>query len=397
MSVCVPAGFQLAGIHCGIKPDASREDLTLIYAERPAVAAAVYTQNVVVAAPVVVDRPRTPCANLRAVVVNSGNANACTGARGLQDARDMARLAAEACGAADGQSLVMSTGVIGTYLPMPKITAGIPVAAAKLGTNAESLLSAARGITTTDKSHKVAGRVAGLPAGDAQITGIAKGAGMIGPNMATMLCILMTDAALQPLTAQRMLQAAVDESFNCISVEGHTSTNDTVLLLASGKAHGRPLGETDLPALQLTLNEVCIELATMIPDDGEGASHLIAIEVRGCATREDAQRIARTVANSNLVKTGIAGADPNWGRIVSAAGYAGVEFDPDGLSLSLNGTCVFRQGGPVDFDAHSVSESIRCQRETRVELTFREGSASARFWTSDLTDAYVRFNADYTT
>jgi glutamate N-acetyltransferase/amino-acid N-acetyltransferase len=315
----------------------------------------------------------------------------------VRDAEEMARLAAVACGTEEGPSLVMSTGVIGSYLPMDKIAAGITNAAAKLGSDAESLLAAARGITTTDKSHKVAGRRVALTKGDVQITGFAKGAGMIGPNMATMLCILLTDAALTPPAAQRMLERAVDESFNCISVEGHTSTNDTVLLLSSGLAHEQTLGESDSATFEMALDDVCVELAKMIPDDGEGASHLIEIRVTGCATREDARRIARTVANSNLVKTGIAGADPNWGRIVSAAGYAGVDFDPQSLRLALNGTQVFQNGGPVDFDAGRVSDSLRQQRLALIELQFREGTAEARFWASDLTEAYVRFNADYTT
>jgi glutamate N-acetyltransferase/amino-acid N-acetyltransferase len=396
MLPCIPQGFRVAGVHCGIKQDSSKEDLTLIVADAPCAAAAVYTQNVVVAAPVVFNRRYTPCDNLRVVVVNSGNANSCTGKQGLQDAEEMARKAAETCGPPVGQSLVMSTGIIGTHLPMAKISAGIQHAASQLADDENALRAAAQGIMTTDKSHKIAGRELAFGQHALQITGIAKGAGMIGPNMATMLAIIMTDALLTPASSQRALQKAVDVSFNCISVEGHTSTNDSVLLLASGQASTEPLGPAEEEVFQSGLEEVCIELAKMIPDDGEGASHLVTVNVRGCTTREDAHRIARSVANSNLVKTGVAGADPNWGRIVSAAGYAGVSFNPDRLRLWMNGTLVFQDGGPVPFDERALSDSLRQQRETQLDLEFQEGEAQVRFWASDLTEDYVRFNSDYT-
>ena len=393
----IPAGFRMSGVHCGIKQDASKEDLTLIVTARPAVAAAVYTENLIVAAPVVLDRQRTPTDRLRVVVVNSGNANACTGQRGFRDAQEMARLGAQVCGAPAEQALVMSTGIIGHFLPLDKIAQGVRDAAARLGSDPASLLAAARGITTTDKSHKVAGRVLTLGGQEVRIVGMAKGAGMIGPRMATMLAIVMTDACLTPAAAQDCLRAAADRSFNCISVEGHTSTNDTLLLMASGAPSSPPLEGIERSQFQAALEDVCIELARMIPDDGEGASHLITIDVRGCATREDACRIAKTVANSALVKAGIAGADPNWGRIVSAAGYAGVPFDPSCVSLALNGIPVFQDGAPVPFDAAAVSQSIADHRETRIDLQFGEGDAGIRFWTSDLTVDYVRFNSFYTT
>jgi glutamate N-acetyltransferase/amino-acid N-acetyltransferase len=226
---------------------------------------------------------------------------------------------------------------------------------------------------------------------------MCKGAGMIGPKMATMLCVVTTDAALAPQTAQVALVAAVEDSFNCISVEGHMSTNDTVLLLCSGAAKVEPLSGNDLVKFQVALNELCVELAKQIPDDGEGASHLITVDVRGCKTREDARKIARTIADSALVKTAIAGGDPNWGRIVSGAGYAGVPFDPTGVDLSINGFRLYERGAPVAFDPKTVSTSIKGARETKIELTLREGPGAIRFWTSDLNAEYVRFNADYTT
>lgn len=393
----LPSGFHFSGVHCGIKSNAEKEDLTLIKCLKPAVAAGVYTQNLMYAAPVALDRERTPGDQFRAVVVNSGNANACTGQRGLDDAREMGRLAAEICQGTPGQALVMSTGIIGRFLPMPKVAAGIQRAADTLSDSEAAFLAAARGITTTDKSPKLAGRSVRI--GDAQIhvAGMCKGAGMIGPNMATMLGLVLTDARLTPATAQAALSAAVDASFNCISVEGHTSTNDTVLLLASGDATQQPLTPNELPLFQAQLTETCIELARQIPADGEGASHLINLEVRGARDRESARQIARTVANSTLVKAGIAGADPNWGRVVSAAGYAGVPLDPARVCLSINGIEVYRHGMPTAFDAAAASASIRNQHETFLVLDLGEGSASIRFWTSDLTVDYVRFNSEYTT
>jgi glutamate N-acetyltransferase/amino-acid N-acetyltransferase len=397
MTVHLPLGFRFAGVHAGIKRNPNKEDLTLVHCPAGAVAAGVYTTNLVFAAPVALDRERTPAADIRVVCVNSGNANACTGERGLADAREMARLAAEAVGASEHQSLVMSTGVIGHFLPMEKIAAGVTSAAGRLAADEAAFTAAARGILTTDKGMKVASRSLQLGGATIRLAGMCKGAGMIGPHMATMLCVLTTDAALTPETAQASLKSAANDSFNCISVEGHMSTNDTVVLLASGAAAKQPLTGSDLAAFQTALNEICIELARQIPDDGEGASHLITIDVRGCKTRDDARRIARTVADSALVKTAIAGGDPNWGRIVSAAGYAGVPFDPAGVDLSVNGFSLYERGGPVPFDARTVSTAIKSSRETNIVLTLREGTAALRFWTSDLNVEYVRFNADYTT
>jgi glutamate N-acetyltransferase/amino-acid N-acetyltransferase len=397
MAVCVPKGYLLAGVHCKIKRDRHKRDLTLVKSETPAAAAGVYTQNLVYAAPVALDRSRTPSDRMRAVVICSGVANACTGERGLRDAEEMARLAAVACGAEPEQALVLSTGVIGAFLPMDRITHGISDAASKLGRSESSLVAAARGMLTTDTIHKLAGRTLNIGGRDIQITGMAKGAAMMGPNMATMLALVMTDAAMTPAAAQAALTAAANESFNCMSVDGHMSTNDTVLLLANGAAGGEPLVGDDLAAFQTALDQVCVELAKAIAGDGEGATHLVTIDITGCADRQKALEIAKTVANSPLVKTALHGADPNWGRIVSAAGYAGVPFDPKGVSLWLNGFLLYQKGAPVEFDGKEVSESIRDNRDTLVQLEFSEGTAARRFWTADLTAEYVRLNADYHT
>ena len=220
---------------------------------------------------------------------------------------------------------------------------------------------------------------------------------MIGPNMATMLAVILTDAALDAATAQEILRGVVDETFNCISVDGHMSTNDTVLLLANGAAGGLPLAGADLKTFRDALSETCGELARAIPSDGEGATHLITLDVTGCATTQAARQIARTVADSPLVKTAIAGGDPNWGRIVSAAGYSGIEFNPGAVDLEINGFLLYERGAPAAFDTAQVSASIRENRETHVVLRLAEGNASVRFWTTDLTAEYVRLNTDYFT
>jgi glutamate N-acetyltransferase/amino-acid N-acetyltransferase len=393
----IPRGFKFAGVHAGIKRNPSKEDVTLIVADSPAVAAGVYTQNLVYAAPVAYDRARTPSDRIRCVVVNSGNANACTGERGLSDAHEMARLAEDACGAGADQALVMSTGIIGEFLPMEKIAKGITACAHKLGADEAAYLSAARGILTTDKGVKAVSRAVQVAGQEVRLAGMAKGAGMIGPRMATLLGVLLTDAKLTVADAQAALSDAIADSFNCISVEGHMSTNDTVLLLASGAAGGAALAGNDLAAFRTALKETAIELAKMVPDDGEGATHLMVIDVVGAKTRNDAHRIARTIADSALVKTAIHGGDPNWGRIVSAAGYAGVPFNPAGVDLTVNGHPLYANGAPVKFDAATVSQSMQSQRETNIVLSLTEGDAKVRFWSSDLTVEYVKFNADYHT
>lgn len=393
----IPTGFRLSGVHCGTKSNPQKPDLSLIVSDSPSVAAGVYTQNVVFAAPVAFDRARTPADGIRLVVANSGNANSCTGERGDRDCAEMARQACEACGVPADTALVLSTGLIGEFLPMEKIAAGIRAAADQLERSDEALIAAAKGILTTDTVPKLSARTLDVEGTPVQITGIAKGAAMIGPRMATMLAVILTDATLASSVAQEALGEAVDESFNSISVEGHASTNDTVLLLANGSAGAAALADETLTKFRTDLVEVCQDLARAIVADGEGASHLITIDVAGCASRADAHRIAKTVAESALVKTAIAGADPNWGRIVSAAGYAGVPFDPNRVRLELNGTLLYDRGAPVDFDAAEVSASIRENRETTISLRFSEGDGHVQFWTTDLTEEYVRLNADYHT
>ncbi len=397
MDISIPAGFQWSAVHCGIKQDASVDDYVLVRCLPQTVAAGVYTRNRVFAAPVAWDRSRTPTADIRAVVVNSGNANACTGDQGWQDVQAMASSAAEACDATADQVLVMSTGIIGEFLPMQKILPAAGQAEEALGDDKDAFMAAARGILTTDQGPKVASTTVEIDGQTVHLAGMAKGAGMIGPNMATMLAMVMTDAALEPADAQAALSQAIERSFNCISVEGHTSTNDTVLLLASGASGGSPLAGTALEAFSRALQSVCVDLAKQIPADGEGASHLITIDVQGAASVEDARQIAQTIANSNLVKAGVAGADPNWGRIISAVGYAGVEINPDRVRVAMNGFDLYQDGAPVPFDVAEVSASIAGSAETSIVVAMENGEAKARFWTSDLTADYVRFNSEFHT
>jgi len=393
----LPKGFRVAGAHAGLKRNPTREDISLVVSDLPATAAGVYTTNLVFAAPVAFDRARTPGTGFRAVAINSGNANACTGTRGLDDAAAMAGAAAAALAVPEAGVLVLSTGIIGEFLPLGKIKAGIEVVAGRLGTDADAVVTAARGMMTTDTRPKLSGSSFQAAGVAHTLFGMAKGAAMVGPRMATMLGVILTDAALAPADAQRLLGEATEQTFNCVSVDGHTSTNDTVLLLANGAAGGTPLTGEGLEAFGRALVDACEALAREIADDGEGATHVLRVEVSGCRTRDDARQIARTVADSPLVKTAIHGADPNWGRIVSAAGYSGVAFDPDKLVLRLNGTLLFEHGQPVPFDADRVSESIKAARETLIELAVHAGPASIRFYSSDLTAEYVHLNADYHT
>ncbi len=312
----------------------------------------------------------------------------------------MTELAAQALGIKDAESvLVMSTGVIGRFLPMEKIEKGILDASQKLGTTMSHFHDAVDGISTTDAFRKLTTRHVDLGShGQYSIAGMAKGAGMIGPKMATMLGIVVTDAPLTQSQARQLLQQAVDRSFNCISVEGHMSTNDTVVLLSSGIGLGKPpLNAEGEKAFAAQLESMCIQLAKQIPEDGEGATHLIEIQVEGAASPSDADTIARSVALSNLVKTAITGGDPNWGRIVSAVGYAGVPIETEHLALKLNGFDLFDRGEPLAFDAKAVSHAIKEKKDTLIQLKVGTGPGKASHWTTDLNCEYVRFNSEYTT
>jgi glutamate N-acetyltransferase/amino-acid N-acetyltransferase len=388
-------GYRFAGIHAGIRPDPDRLDLSLVTSDRPAAAAGVFTQNRVVAAPVQVCRARLPTADARGFVTCSGNANACTGSRGLADAHRMAAVAAEAVGCRPEQMLVCSTGVIGRHLPMPAVEAGIHQAAGQLAPAADAFARAAQAILTTDTRVKISSQVVNLDDGAVRLTGFAKGAAMIGPNLATMLAFVLTDAAVAPEDLAVVARQATAQTFNCISVEGHTSTNDTVLLFANGA--GPPLKGDPLARWAYATTAVCAELARAIAADAEGATHVITIHVDGLRDDDEARRVAKAVAESALVKTAIFGADPNWGRIVSAAGYAGVDFKEEQLSLWLGDMLLYQRGMPQPFDGRTAQAYLKGNREILLRLSFTLGTGRCTYWTCDLSYDYIRLNADYTT
>jgi glutamate N-acetyltransferase / amino-acid N-acetyltransferase len=393
-------GFRYAGLHCGIRPDPQRRDLALIVSDMPAAAAGVFTQNRVRAAPVRVCQERLPSAEMRGVVICSGNANACTGRRGLADARTMTELAARGLGCRAEQMLVCSTGVIGRQLPMPQIESGVHAAVAQLADTSAAFENLARAILTTDTRIKVATREINLDGATIRLTGVAKGAAMIGPNMATMLAFVCTDAAVSPEDLAALARRGADQTFNCVSVEGHTSTNDSLLLLANGASQtdrSVALQGEALTRFGAAVTDVCGELAKAIASDAEGATHLVTIEVEGLRDDREAHRVAKTIAESALVKTAIHGADPNWGRIVSAAGYAGVEFEEEHLSLWLGDLLLYHAGTPQPFDPATASAYLKREQHVHLRLRFTLGPGRCTFWTCDLTQEYIRLNAEYTT
>jgi glutamate N-acetyltransferase/amino-acid N-acetyltransferase len=398
-SAQLPSGFLASGSTCGIKVS-GKSDLALFVSDRDATAAGVFTTNRVCGAPVIVSRQRVPSTIARAVIVNSGNSNAATGEPGIENAKQMTSVLAEQLGCAAASVLVCSTGVIGVPMPMPTILNGIPQAVRSLGSSDQHLLDAATAMMTTDTFAKVTSIDVAVAGGTVRVSGVCKGAAMIAPNMATMLSVVMTDAQMTVEQCESALRFGVDRTFNCISVDGHMSTSDTVLLLANG-ACGGPLSAAEFGRVRDAIQQVCQALATRIIRDAEGADHFITIDVTGLETRDAAFRIAKEIADSALVKTAITGGDPNWGRIVSAAGYANVDFDTAFVSLRINGIQVYLAGTPVPFDAASLSGQLKSNRDVHLELSVSggpcSGSESVRFWTSDLTQEYVRLNSEYTT
>lgn len=393
------SGLEAATVVTGVKSNGAL-DLALLCARGPRTAAGVFTKNAVPAAPVVVSRRQLDRHDaIRAVVINSGNANALTGERGLRDAEEMIARVEAHCGA---PALVFSTGIIGVPLPREDIFKGIDLAAGRLGNNQG--LSVARAILTTDtrpKQHsvRVFARTDRRPKRNAiTVTGIAKGSGMIHPNMATMLAFMVTEAPVVRGVLDGILRRAVDQSFHQISVDGDTSTNDAVLLIA-GEANAKDAIDEDdprLPMLERAVTEVAGSLADQILWDGEGMTRLLRVEVNGAASNADARAIAASVARSALVKTALAGGDPNWGRVLAAAGNAGVPLATDELSLCIGGVQVFAAGRVLDFRRSAVLRAFR-QREVKVVLRIGSGAAGARFATTDLTHGYVSINSEYPT
>jgi glutamate N-acetyltransferase/amino-acid N-acetyltransferase len=390
------AGFQSAATACGLKPSGNL-DLGLVWSEGPCSAAGVFTTNRVQAAPVHVCRETLAAAagRVRGVLYNSGCANAVTGERGLADARRMRELGASAIDAKPDELLVLSTGVIGKFLDMEKLARGVTTLRSHAALRTAG--DAARAIMTTDTRVKLAFAPLTLPGGRATIAGFAKGAGMIHPNMATMLSVVTTDARLEPERLDRCLREAVERSFNRISVDGDMSTNDTVLVLASG-ASGAIVDDAGEPEFTDALTDVCASLARQIARDGEGATRLVELRITGGATERQAHRVGDAIACSPLVKTAIHGNDPNWGRILAAAGYSGEAIEPErvGLWFGDGDVQLLDRGLPVAFDAARAS-SLLGQDPAIIHLDLGLGSASAVVWTCDFSAEYVRINADYTT
>jgi glutamate N-acetyltransferase/amino-acid N-acetyltransferase len=393
--VCAPAGFSAAGIACGIKKSGA-PDLALLACDRPVPTAAIFTTNRAVAAPVVVSRAHLASTGgrARAIVVNSGCANACTGAQGLEVARLMAAETARALGCEAEDVLVGSTGVIGVALDPQVVSSGIITAAAALAPDGGAL--AARAIMTTDpapKEHAVAGIAGGRRF---HVGGMAKGAGMIEPNMATMLAFLTTDAVIDQALLRRALVEVAHETFNAISVDGECSTNDCVALMASGGS-GVVIDETTYADFTAALGAVAHRLATEIVRRGEGATKLITVRTAGAASAEDARKAARAIANSLLVKTAVHGGDPNWGRLVAVAGRAGVGFELSAARVAIGPVVLFERGRPHDERAEQAAEYLRRDDVTLLVDLGTGGRHTSTMWTCDLSAEYVKINAEYRT
>ena len=394
-TVTSPRGFLAGAVYAGLKtPGPDKKDVGVLLSEVPCAAAGVFTTNKVAAAPVVVSREAVRSGRAMGIVFNAGNANAATGEEGLETARRMAGLAADRFGGSAQEYLVASTGVIGVPLPIDKVQAGI----AQLELRSDGGHDAAQCIITTDTRRKETAVEVSAEGVSFRMGAIAKGAGMIHPNMATMFCFVATDADVEPAFLDRALRRAVDVSFNMISVDGDMSTNDTVFVLANGAAGtpalaaGTPAGE----AFARALTEVCIRMARAIAGDGEGATRLIEVTVEGADSEQDARSAARAVVSSNLLKAAVYGGDPNWGRIACAAGYSGAKLEEAKLDITIAGFPTLRQGRVVSFDARAASDALR-QPEVSILVNLNLGNHRATAWGCDLTEEYVVVNSKYTT
>lgn len=398
--VCAAKGFKASGIHCGLRKASGAPDLALVVSDTPCAAAAVYTTNKVKGAPIAVTKAHIASGTARGVIVNSGNANTCN-IDGEAKAEEMCRLAAEALGIKSTELAVASTGIIGETLPIEPIEAAIPALAAGLSETGNE--QAARAIMTTDTVKKEI--AVSFALGDETVTvgGMAKGSGMIHPNMATMLCFLTTDAVIEQPLLQLALSAVVKDTFNMVSVDGDTSTNDTVLLLASGKAKNKLIGSIESEAYQKFVNAlyvVLMNLSRMIAKDGEGATKLLECTVTGAADEQTAKTVAKSVITSSLFKCAMFGRDPNWGRILCAVGYAQAELDPDAVSVTLSSAggavCVCENGRGVSIDKEKAAAVLEPD-EIKILISLGDGEKRAVAWGCDLTYDYVKINADYHT
>jgi len=401
----VPRGFRFGATKAGLKAS-GRTDFALIAADVPASAAAAFTSNRVIAAPLIVDKENLAAsgAKVQVVAINAGNANCAAGKPGLDAARATCSAAADIFGCNPLHVFPSSTGVIGVPLPVEKLVAVMPALAASLGPEADRFHEVAEAILTTDTVEKTAfARVEvtpadGGPVGEVLIAALGKGSGMIHPQLvphATMLVYVLTDAAIEPAVLQTYLNSAIEVSFNRISVDGDTSTNDTVLLLASG-ASGLEIGAGS-QAFQAALTQVCTSLARQVVADGEGLSHVVELRIAGAASVADALRVAKAIAHSPLVKTAWAGCDPNWGRLAAAIGYSGAQVDPDRIDITFGSLPICRDGGRAPSYDEAAAHAYISEEEFSISIDLHQGSGTCTFWTTDLTHEYIHINADYST
>jgi glutamate N-acetyltransferase/amino-acid N-acetyltransferase len=397
-TITAPNGFQVAGIACGLKKS-GKPDLALISCPTGEKTAAVFTTNKIVSAAVTVSKAHAKSASIYGIVVNSGNANACTGKQGLKNAITMCSATAKEIGIDDPRRvLVASTGIIGEQLPIKKVTAGISDAAAKLSKSASAGLDFAKAIMTTDTKPKQSVRRLTVSGSEVTIAGTIKGAGMIGPNMATTLCFITTDVAISKSLLSRALKSAIGDSVNKLTVDGHQSTNDTAIILASGAADNRPItGQCPrYRKFAKALAELCDDLARQMALDAEGATRMFEVLVTGAASKADAAKAARAIADYDLVKCAVHGGDPNWGRIICAVGSCGVRLNPEKLSCKLDGVSVFKNGSPVRFDRKKAAKVVS-QTEHTITVDLGAGKYTDFCYGCDLSRGYVTINADYHT
>lgn len=394
-TITSPKGFQAAGVSCGIK-QSGKPDLGLLLCETQASAAGCFTKNKVFAAPVAVSRKHIASGYTRGLVVNSGNANACTGEQGTTDAMVMTKILAEKVNVSEQEILVASTGVIGQSMDMKKVQSGIADAFSKVESDEQSGMNFSEAILTTDITTKIAYREFEADGQKIKISGTAKGSGMISPNMATMLAFITTDAKLSPADLQKHLSRAVENSFNRITVDGEMSTNDSVFLLASGLVCDKPLDSDLQKVFGEHLLDLCRELALSIVKDGEGATKIFHVKVVHASSTARAERIARAVANSLLVKTAVHGGDPNWGRIISAAGASGVDFDHEHVTCSIGDEIIFKNGVGVEVDTEKLSR-IMSEKDIVITLDLGEGEVTETIHSCDLSKEYIEINAFYHT
>ncbi len=401
--VCAAAGMRAAGISAGFRKNPERKDMALVVADKTCVCAATFTQNRFCAAPVQVSRARAASGHARAVVLNSGNANAATGEPGLRCAEKACALVAEALNCDEKDVLVASTGVIGVQLPFDPYATGVPAIVDALAATPEAAHDAACAVMTTDTHPKEVAFAGPVPQADGgtvtvHVGGFVKGSGMIQPNMATMLCVLSTDAPVTPEAAHAALLSAVRQTFNKVTVDSDTSTNDTCILFATGAAGGDAIDEASpaFPAVAAAIKGACTDLARQIAADGEGSTKLVTVDVLGAATQADTDKVAFAIANSPLVKTAIFGHDANWGRVAAAAGKCGVPFSQEDVDIDFMGVPVLRAGLPVPMDEDDMLRRFE-QPEIDIAISLGAGEAHSRVWTCDLTHDYVKINGEYRT